>query len=742
VSQAPLIPLPDDQARRRRRREMVLMILLAVAVIVIFVIQTLTVSLPQAGSLGATMVFFALLDMNIILIIVLLFLILRNVTKLVMERRRGVLGSKLRTKLVVAFVAFALIPTMLLFYVAWTLTIGSLDRYLSPLIHQAFRESLGLAQHQFRIYEQSAQIASSGLSRQLEAAGLFETGREEDLREFVFAAFQELDVDAVEVYSIQTGRLQRFKSLSFPTDIYSRDMDRYLELDRPSSTLSDEYGDGQLVRGVSLVYSDDPDSGPIGVVVLTLNMPLDVYLGMQSVAQATARFDQFRMLSTPIRWGYLVILASISLLIFFSATWFGLYLSRGIAIPIQRLATATDQVAAGNLDVHVDAPTDDELGRLVASFNRMAADLKGSKIELEKTNIDLEERRQYMETILSHVGAGVIGLDRSGRISVVNEAARELLRLAPGDLVGRRYTEVIESGHRQVIRELMRELGRSEHQSLSRQVEIEVGGELLNLLVSVTLLPGEGQASRLGGTVVVFENLTDLLKAQRMAAWQEVARRIAHEIKNPLTPIQLSAQRLRKRYLDRFADDDHVFDESTRMIVDQVDDLKNMVNEFSAFARLAETRLELIDLNALTSEALVLHEQAHKHIRFTHDPDRELPRVPADPEQIRRVLMNLLDNAVDSIDGEGEIKLSTKLIRERAAVQIILADTGVGISQNIYHRLFEPYVSTKEHGTGLGLSIVKRIIADHNGYIRVKRNEPNGTVVLIELPLGSQMKES
>ncbi|MDP8257171.1 MAG: ATP-binding protein [Candidatus Alcyoniella australis] len=730
--------LLDDSARRRRRRDVVLMIALAVAVVVVFVMQTVTVRLPQVGGYGPTMVFFALLDLNIILIILLLFLILRNVTKLVMERRTGVLGSKLRTKLMVAFVGFALIPTVLLFYVAWTLTAASLDRYLSPTITRALHGSLQLAQQQYRVYERGVQVASSGLARQVESAGLLDDGCENDLLEFVFNAFQNLDVDAVEVYNARTGKVQRFKGLDLSQQIYSENMPHYLELGQPSSALSGSYKGGQLVRGVSLVYETGSQAGPVGVIVLTVHLPQDVYAGMQQVAQAVSNYDQFRLLSQPIRLGYLVILTSISLLILFSASWFGIYLSRGLVVPIQRLAEATDQVAAGNLDVHVELPPDDELAQLVNSFNRMASDLKLSKAQIESTNFDLEQRRHYMETILRSVGAGVIGLDRSGRISLANEAARALLKLEGAQIVGRRYVEVIQAEHVDVIRIMLRDLGRSGQQTLSRQTEIAVHGELKHLLVSVTNLGAEGSVGRAGGTVVVFEDLSELLRAQRMAAWQEVARRIAHEIKNPLTPIQLSAQRLRKRYLERFSADDAVFDECTKMIIDQVGDLKNMVNEFSMFARMADAKPQLTDLRELIAETLVLHQQAHKRIEFQQEHDPRLPLVPVDPDQLRRALINLLDNAVDSIRGEGKIEISTSMLEDGGSVRIAVADDGAGILPQMAGRLFEPYASTKPDGTGLGLAIVKRIVADHNGYIRVRSNEPRGTIVLIELPLGKQ----
>jgi two-component system nitrogen regulation sensor histidine kinase NtrY len=249
-----------------------------------------------------------------------------------------------------------------------------------------------------------------------------------------------------------------------------------------------------------------------------------------------------------------------------------------------------------------------------------------------------------------------------------------------------------------------------------------------------------GDDGGLLGSVLVLEDLTQLLKAQRMAAWQEVARRIAHEIKNPLTPIQLSAQRLQKRYADRLGQDGEVFTESTRIIIQQVEEMKQLVNEFSKFARMAEIKPTPNDLNEIVGEAVLLYQEAHKRIAFAFRRDGDLPIFRLDRDQIKRVLINVLDNAVAAIEGTGAIEVTTRLQKETNSALVEIADTGVGIPREYRARLFEPYFSTKKRGSGLGLSIVNRIIQDHAGYIRVRDNQPRGTIVSIELPLGSRAR--
>jgi two-component system nitrogen regulation sensor histidine kinase NtrY len=237
------------------------------------------------------------------------------------------------------------------------------------------------------------------------------------------------------------------------------------------------------------------------------------------------------------------------------------------------------------------------------------------------------------------------------------------------------------------------------------------------------------------GTVVVFDDLSHLVKAQRMAAWREVARRIAHEIKNPLTPIQLSAQRLRKRYLTRFNEDEKVFDECTGMIIKSVDELKTLVDEFSNFARMPAIQPAANNLNDIIAEALTLYQEAHRSITFSFRPDGSIPVFPLDRDQIKRVLINLLDNAVAAVGEEGNVDLESAYDKELKMATFVVADNGVGIAPEDRARLFEPYFSTKKSGTGLGLAIVNSIISDHHGFIRVKDNIPRGTRFIIELPV-------
>jgi two-component system nitrogen regulation sensor histidine kinase NtrY len=332
------------------------------------------------------------------------------------------------------------------------------------------------------------------------------------------------------------------------------------------------------------------------------------------------------------------------------------------------------------------------------------------------------------------VTAGVISVNKQGIITTINKSAEKLLRLKTRKIVGNNFREVVGSDYLPVIKDFLRDLLESGKDSIRKQISLQIADQKVTLLVNVTSLRDEH--NEFMGTVVVFDDLTHLIKAQRMAAWREVARRIAHEIKNPLTPIQLSAQRLRKRYLDRFIDDDKVFDECTNMIIKQVDELKNLVNEFSNFARMPASNPVPNDLNAIISEALILYQEGHKDIEFSLQKDPNLPVINLDREQMKRVVINLLDNAIDAMDGSGTIAIETSYNPNLQMATFIIADSGCGIAADDKPKLFEPYFSTKKSGTGLGLAIVATVISDHNGYIRVKDNSPRGTRFIVELPTG------
>ena len=380
------------------------------------------------------------------------------------------------------------------------------------------------------------------------------------------------------------------------------------------------------------------------------------------------------------------------------------------------------------------------MGILVDSFNRMIMDLKKKGVEIEETqgrlhqsNVELEQRRRYMEILLRNIGAGVMSLDREGRIQTMNRFMEMQFGIRASSVLGKSYRELFAGEAMQPARELIEEVNQRRSRNLSRQIRILLQQEPKNLLVRASMLEDEEGAWM--GVVMVFEDHSELIRAQRAAAWREVARRIAHEIKNPLTPIQLSAQRLQKRYAGRFGQDGKVFEECTNTIIRQVEEMKNLVNEFSQFARMPASNPVFSDLNHIAREVIAFYQQAHRLVPFTFEEDPSLPRLLLDPDQIRRVLINLLDNAMDAAEQHAPIVLVTRYDPFLRIAVLEVVDEGSGISKDMRERIFEPYTSTKKGGTGLGLAIVKTIVADHNGYIRVRDNKPQGTRFVLEFTI-------
>jgi two-component system nitrogen regulation sensor histidine kinase NtrY len=413
--------------------------------------------------------------------------------------------------------------------------------------------------------------------------------------------------------------------------------------------------------------------------------------------------------------------------------WFGATMARDITDPLLDLAEGTEKITQGNLDVYIEPSADDELGVLVRSFNKMAADLRTGRDELMRVNIDLESRRKYMEAVLRNIAAGVISLDSEGKITTANDSSLNLLGIADRDLLGRQLVDLLPEASAGPIAEILRKASQSELDSVEHQITLSFPEKVISLICFASSLRDEEGHDL--GTVLVFEDMTHLVKAQRMAAWREVARRIAHEIKNPLTPIQLNAQRLRRKYLPALAEDGAVLDQCTRAIIDQVEQLKNMVNEFSQFARMPAANPVPNDINSVIREVLDLYVQGNDRVKFVFDQDQSIPVFNLDKEQMKRAMVNLLDNAVSAIEREGIVRISTHYDKDLSIASIEVADNGAGINPHDRDRLFEPYFSRRPGGTGLGLTIVSTIVSDHNGFIRVKDNSGGGAKFILELPV-------
>ena len=735
---------PEGELQRRKRRRMIFIvvgliavILAATAVEVYFQQQT-----QPSALLGNVILFTLVININAILVMILLLLVSRNLVKLYFERRKKIIGSRFRTKLVTAFVGLTLIPSILLFLVASGFITSTIDKWFNVQVEKSLKESLDLAESYYRDAEKNVSQHADQLAQQIAEKDMLSPENQEYLANTVQRRRVEFPIDGVQVFDRTLKPLLSEKSENVGDTVFiQRDsplLKKALRGDRETEVVT--VAGREVVRALTPVIR--AESGQVaGVVAVSYFLPQGLATKVYDIKEAFEEYKQKQIFKAPIKAQYVVLFLMFTLLIVFSATWFGLYLAKGITVPLQELVEGTRAIAGGRLDFTISTRADDEIGMLVDSFNKMTSDLQRSQQELERTNVDLrhtnvelDQRRSYMETVLENITTGVLSLDPRGRITTFNRAAERILGIDAAGAKGRHYRAVFRSDHLDPVRALMKKMNENGAASTASQMHLTSGGRNLTLITSVTRL--QDREGSFLGMVIVFDDLSELIKAQRTAAWQEVARGIAHEIKNPLTPIQLSTQRLRKKFQDKSEDFEKIFDQATSTIIQQVEVIKGMVDEFSKFARMPLPDPKPHDLRKIIEDATGLYRSSLRTIEIVSFYDPNVPLLDLDREQMQRVFINLLENSVDAIEGRGRIEIRTSLDAQRQRVSIEVSDDGIGIPVEDRDKLFAPYFSSKKRGTGLGLAIVQRIVADHNGTVYVRDNQPRGTKVVIELPLG------
>ncbi len=750
----------DGQEERRRRRERWLIGIFSILIAGFTYLEIRLSRFSEGLPVTNNLLFFGLVNVNVILTLALVFLVFRNVAKLVFDRRTAG-GTPLRNKLVLAFAGFTLVPSVLLFSVATGFVVNSVNSWFDPIVESSLSDALEVARLYYQRAEDDVKEAAVRIATAVGESGQIERPTPGGLPYIAEERRGEWRIDAVEIFGSSEASLARSADATTTAELKAIEPAFLaIGLDGTVQTRTQTFGRADLVSGIAPIwprdcpeYSRHNDQSirgcrPSGAVLVQKILPESVKAKTGNIYTGFAGYRQVKIYKSPLETSYVAMLSTITLLVIFAATWLGILLARGISGPLKTLADATREVAAGNLDVAVPETGGDEIGQVVHAFNRMTGELKSSRERVEKanadllrSNVELEQRRRYMEVVLKNIAAGVVAFDREGRISAMNDAAARLLAVPDlSRVLGRRYADVLPESYRDIAGQLLAELEAAPSGSASKQVTISIQGETRTVLVTINALrerdSGEARPRTLG-MVVVLDDLTPILRAQRAAAWREVARRIAHEIKNPLTPVQLSAQRLKRRFADQIAEGREVFDECTDTIGRQVEELRQLVNEFSEFARMPEARPLPSDLNATVAEAVALFRNAHAGISIRLDADPAMPVFDLDREQIKRAVINLVDNACAAVDGgQGSaIDVSTDYEPGLGIARVTVSDDGPGIAPDAKSRLFEPYFSTKKTGTGLGLSIVHRIVADHEGFIRVQENRPRGTRFVIELPV-------
>ena len=728
----------DEQDRRKRNLLIIAGILVLLIVATVFEVGIRAPQIPFASNL----IVFALFNLNLIVFLLLLVLLFRNLVKLSFEHRHKVIGARFKAKLVLTFLALALTPGILIFIIASNFITTSIEGWFKPQVERPLDQAMEVAQTYYQALESTALRDARYMARAVEKQGLLDDPGPEAMAAYLAEQQERLGVASITVFNRQGRELVHVKNQVLASSVPSRETNREhvrQALAGHEITTVHELDNGDMIQAV--VPIRDPEGGGVAAaMVVGIHVPQRLEARLRGISQAFQEYKQLKLLKNPIKGIYILLFLLMTLIIVFSATWFGLYLARGITDPIQKLAEGTREVAAGNLKYKVEVRADDEIGILVDSFNRMTGDLAASQAKLEETYRDLqakhnevEQRRHYTETVLETVATGVVSLDPAGHVTTINGAAERMLGLPAARIQGRVAAQAFRSPQYAEIAGLIQRMGRARHGMLDREVHLRRDGQTVALLASATALKGPDGAYM--GMVLAFDDLTELLKAQRLAAWREVAQRIAHEIKNPLTPIQLSAQRLRRRLAgERSPEEKRLLEEATATIIQEVDALKQLVDEFSRFARMPALTLRPTDLGRLLESVVGLYRESHPALSIKASFSPDLPPLEVDPDQIKRAVLNLVDNAVEAVGQTGEVTVQTVWLPQASRARIIVTDDGPGIAADDKEKLFVPYFSTKATGMGLGLPIVHQIVTDHGGTIWVEDNPPRGSRFVIELP--------
>ena len=674
----------------------------------------------------------ALILLNVIGISLLALMSAFQIWRLIGQFRARVLGSRLTLRFVGTFAVLALIPLAVVYYFAVQFLSRGIDSWFDVQIEQALDDALLLGR-------------SSLESIKLDVVDQLRDDADKIQRaESNFEVFQLLDelrqandFEEMSLHSMSGEILASSSrdSISLIPDVPDERVIRQLRQGKVYSEIEPIAGGGLQLRVA--IRMAGRQVGDIGRVLQVLDpLPLRYSRLAESVESASAEYEKLQYLRRPLTFSFVLTLSLVTLMTLLIALLIAIYLARRLVAPLRDLAEGTQAVAQGDYGKQLPVTSGDELGVLVSSFNRMTQEISSAQTAVRNSQFEAEKQSAYLETVLAHLSSGVMSFDGARQLRTHNAAAERILHTLLGTFVESSIAEMTKA--LPAVEPLLNMIDQGISDDVSEwQKEISINSPLgqQTLVCSGTKLSGAETES---GCVVVFDDATALIKAQRDAAWGEVARRLAHEIKNPLTPIQLSAERIRRRYLDKVEKDDReILDRATRTIAQQVESMKSMVNAFSDYAQPVISRPKRLDINTLIRDITELHIAHLTRIRFLFDLADDLPLVMTDPAGIRQVLNNLIINASDALgDKGGELKLSTRIDPVKDSLLVLeLQDNGPGFPAELLDRIFEPYVTTKTSGSGLGLPISRRIIEENGGTMRATNLPKGGAVVIIQLPV-------
>ncbi len=663
-----------------------------------------------------------------------LFIFFRNLIKLYYDKSKYYKGGRFKNKLVFFFITFSIVPTLLLFFFATDMINKGIEKWFSLDVESIVSEITTVEDSYYKNAQEELNHYSNNIGKMIMAKKMYTNANKKFLKTKVKDKMKEYKLETVNIYKDErelmsllnpTVPLQEYKNLPFETI--------YKGISNTPFIQKDQLKDGLLIR--SGIHFNIKASSEKILVIIGRYYSGQYVKSLNRLKNKATNYIELKKIKDHVKTTYILLFIFITILIIFAASWLGKYLAKGITTPIEKLIEAASEITRGNLDVKIEYDSKDEFNLLITEFNKMANDLSLNRNKLNKRTIELRQRRSMNETILKNITSGVIAISATGEIIDINPETRRMLGLGDAEIIKGLYSDVFSNDLFIDIKSSIDNAFNSKFKTFEKEIDIKIKGKILNLAMRITQIrnPINNKSS---GILVVFTELTQLIKAQRVLVWREVAKRIAHEIKNPLTPIQISTQRILRAFElpdDKFR---RVVEDSINIVMQEVESIKNLAEEFSNFARLPELKFTKGDVNLILDKLVSVYTSIYDQIDFRVNLDVNLPIIlRIDTEQFKRILVNIIDNAIESMNKTGVIDISTSFNKDTQFVRIEIADNGQGINDEDKQKLFIPYFSKKATGTGLGLAISYKIIEEHNGMISVVDNSPQGTRFIIETPV-------
>ena len=748
------IPNRVEGVKRRREWFFIFTGLLLYLVLSIFqakIFSLFEVYSSRIFSLSSVVAVFLLSNFTLLLVVIITTLFIRNLSKVIVDKSDFLLGKTLRKKLILYFLGFCLIPSIIIFALSLYVINSSMDFWWSMApITDALNNSQKVGGLIYEQIESNNRFFHDRISYQITSKNLLNVDKKERLNNYIKVVQREFNIYAVEVYSKDLSLITSASEGGAPIPVISdtRLMFENMFVDDPKySTFSDRLDDGELIRTIAPIYIKSEPNRTLGYLVINQMANVGLSQQLDIIEKGFMVYKEKELLGGHTKEYYFIILAGTLMIILSSAMWFGGIVAKSITIPISQLVIGTQRVASGELDFVLKNHAQGEVGFLVSAFNKMTADLKSGQIELarstealRKENILSTERMLYIESVLKQISTGVITIDLDGVVRTVNKSVESILDIKAEDIVGKMFKNFLFSGSKDLFQISIDRLTKNPKDDVNQIVRPIINDEQKSLNISTTALLD--YKDELQGFVVVIDDITSVERVQQITTWREVAQRVNHEVKNPLTPIGLSAQLLQRRFSKKV--NDKLFDECLETIIHQVDRIKVLLKTFSSYAKFPEIKFTYASIVNIIQTIVSMYDKTISHVDFLIASKGPIPDIPLDSEQIQRCFINIIDNSLDAMNRNGKISFFIRVDEENSKLVVEFSDTGPGISESERPFIFKSQIKTKKAGgehSGLGLIIVKNIIENHKGDIEIQDNKPSGVKFVIRLPLKMQSIE-